>query len=280
MMPIRCEELESLVQPHLDGELAADDSRELERHCQTCDSCLMQLATEERFHSDLRAALAPPPMPAGLRDMVSHALDQEEWRSQRSGAGRRVTRWLLPGAATAAAAAAMLLFVSTQLGPQIAPPTAQSDVAVADEAVNQHMRRPPLEVQGTAVTPWVNKYYRPRVEMPRFDGIRSRLRGARLSQIRGQPAVQLVYDVVENNDRSEVSMMIFDAQGIDFAKGPVDGKKLSVSGRPLWYADVRGYAVVAHAGPDGLGYLFTSADMNGAHLYELVARSNVLREAP
>ncbi|WP_428269495.1 anti-sigma factor family protein [Haliangium sp.] len=266
-MPIRCEDIESLLQTHIDGELADDDAREVEAHLAACANCRQHAARERRFHHELRAALAPPPAPEGLRERMGHALDQEEWRMR--GQARR-SRWLLPAASSLAAAAALLLFaVSPLQAPE--PP-------VADEAVLQHMRRPPIEVQGAAVSPWLQKYYRGRVDMPRFVGVSTELRGARLSQVRGRQAVQFYYDVALGGRQHEVSMQIFDATGFDFSRGFTGSRTSVVEGRPLSYGELRGYGVVAYGGPGGLGYLFTSAHLDGEHLLELVTRSNLLSQ--
>lgn len=273
-MPTRCTDIEPLVQTYLDDELAEEDARDVERHIETCDGCRRRTVAQARFHAFLRKELAPCRAPESLRERVAHALDQEEWRMRR--ARRAPGRWVLPGSATVAAAAALLLFVVTA----VQQPQTSEEPRVADDAVLQHMQRSPIEVQGAAVSPWVRRNYSGQVQMPRFEGVRTTLRGARRSQLRGRDAVQLYYDVLIGQRQHELSVHLFPAADIDFDRGFPNSRAYVVDGRVLWVGELRGHAVVAHRDASGTGYLFTSGDMRGEHLLEMVGRSDLLSPVP
>lgn len=271
-MPIRCTEIETLVQTYLDDELADGETREFELHLGMCASCRRHAAAAARFHSHLRAQLAPPSAPGDLCERVALALDQEEWRMRRAQPRRG---WVLPGAATMAAAAALLLFAVRALPPTETQPLTAASPQLAEDAVSEVISRPPLEVQGAAVRPWVNER-RPAAQMPEFEGLRSVLRGGRVSQIRGRQAVQIYYDVLHGQRRHEVSVHLFDARDIDFASGFPNSRRHTVGTIDLWVGELRGYAVVAHRDRDGTGYLFTSPDLSGDHLLDIVSRAKLI----
>jgi anti-sigma factor RsiW len=269
-MPIRCTDIESLVQTYLDDELADGESRELELHVGECDGCRRHMVQAARFHERLRqdlAALAPPGAPGELCQRIALALDQEDWRMRRTR-----TTWVLPGAATVAAAAALLLFVVTSVSPTERPAQPQ----VTEAAVLEHIRRAPLEVQGAAVSPWMRRHYSPTVQMPRFEGVRTVLRGGRLGQLRGRQSMQLYYDVLHGQRRHEVVVHVFDGRDIDFASGFPEGRPYRIDGNELWVGKLRGYGVVAHRDAAGTAYLFTSEALSGERLLEIVARADML----
>ncbi|HWN72114.1 MAG TPA: zf-HC2 domain-containing protein [Haliangium sp.] len=268
-MPIRCTDIESLVQTYLDDELAEGESRELELHAGACESCRRHMVQAARFHERLRqdlAALAPTGASSELCQRVALALDQEDWRTRRTR-----TTWVLPGAATMAAAAALLLFVVTSLKPAERPTQPQ----VTEAAVLEHIRRPPLEVQGAAVSPWMRQHYSPTAQMPRFEGVRTVLRGGRLGQLRGRQAMQLYYDVLHGQRRHEVVVHVFDGRDIDFASGFPEGRPYRIDGNELWVGQLRGYGVVAHRDARGTAYLFTAEDLTGERLLDIVARADM-----
>jgi anti-sigma factor RsiW len=268
-MPIRCTEIESLVQTYLDDELADGETRELELHLGACEGCRRHVAAAARFHARLRQDLAPPSAPGDLCQRIALALDQEDWRMRRA---RARAAWVLPGAATVAAAAALLLFAVTSLKPDMRPAEPQ----VTEAAVLEHIRRTPLEVQGAAVSPWMRQHYGAAVQTPRFEGMRTVLRGGRLGQIRDRQAMQLYYDVLHGQRRHEVVVHLFDGRGIDFARGFPEGRPHRIGDKELWVGKMRGYGVVAHRDVDGTAYLFTSSDLSGDRLLEIVARASFL----
>lgn len=266
-MSLPCADIETLVPTYLDDELAEEETRELEHHVAACPGCRQQLAEEMRFHASLRKRLAPPASPDDLGDRVMAALDREDWSARRQSRGLRWS-WALPAAATMAAAAALLLFA-------VSGKPAPSERPVAYDAIRQHMRRPPIEVQGAAVSPWIRRHFSPQVQVPRFAQDHTRFRGARLSHVRGRDAVQLYYGVVRDRGWHDVSMLVFDASDIDFRRIFRRDHQRTIGDRAVWLDKHLGYGVVAHKGRDGLGYLLIS-DMSGDQLVELLRHSDLL----
>jgi anti-sigma factor (TIGR02949 family) len=261
-MAIQCVDVETLVQTHLDGELAEEDASELQSHLAACSSCCEAAAEEARFHAELRHTLAPPVAPAGLRARISAELERDDSTARKDRRAR--WSWALPAAATLAAAAALFLFV-------VENQRAEVEAPVAYDAVRQHIRRPPIEVQGAAVTPWVKQHLSPGVEVPRFSDRSTSLRGARLSHLRGRDAVLLYYDASVRGRRHAVTATILDAADLDLRTG----ERHAIGDRDLWVGQDRGYNIVTFKGPDGFGYVFTS-EMDSESLLDFVVNSDLL----
>ena len=264
-MPIHCSEIDTLVHAYLDGELADIDLNEFEEHTAECPECATRLRDEIAFRDHLRRRLAAPRAPQALRTRIDVLLDQED-RVTASARRRSRFAWLLPGTASVAAAAALILFVTTN--------NASLPVeSVAADAVNAHMRRPPVEVQGQAsrVSPWIKEHFDSQVDVPRFAGTNVSLRGARLSHLRGRDAAQLFYQVDRNNQRHDMQVHI--VTGADFNLSAKS--KRVIGGRDVWIGGERGYSVVTFKDDSGVSYVFTS-DMEDADLFDLVVSSDLL----
>jgi anti-sigma factor RsiW len=264
-MAIQCNDIETLVHTYLDGELAEHDLLDVEDHLTECEACRQQMDEEARFVSRVREDLAPPPPPPMLHAQLLEALDGED---QRGAALARRTRraFALPAAASVAAAAALVLFASAQWSANETP--------VTYEAVKQHLRRPPVEVQGAGVSPWIQQHFLPRVALPRFSEPSVNLVGARLSHLRGRDAAQLFYEVMSSRGHRNFQVHIIDAS--DLRLGGRDRRE--VGGRALWVDDQLGFSTVTFRDQDGIGYLFTS-DMEADELFELVIGSDLLLRA-
>ncbi len=264
-MPIDCSEIDTLVHTYLDGELADSDIREFEKHSAECRECAARIDDEIAFRDRLRRRLAAPRTPQGLRTRIDVLLDQEDRVSANA---RRRSRfaWMLPGVASVAAAAALFLFVTTNNA-------SLPFESVAADAVNAHMRRPPVEVQGQAsrVAPWLKKHFDAHVDVPRFASTNVSLRGARLSHLRGSDAAQLFYEVDRNNQRHDMQVHIITAPDFNLSAK----SKRVIGGREVWIDVERGYSVVTFKDASGIGYVFTS-DMEDADLFDLVVSSDLL----
>ena len=265
-MAIQCADIETLVQTYLDGELAESDASALQDHLDECTTC-NQFATEEaRFHARLRERLAPPPAPDHLRGNIMKALDQEDWRLRKQRSSR--WNWTLPAASSLAAAAALLFFVvSSNQAPRSAP--------VADDAARQHLRRPPIEVAGSSVKPWVREHLSPVAHVPRFSSTNTNLRGARLSHLLGHDAIRLFYTTRVEHRLYDVTVMLLDASALELCIG----RKYRIGGRKLCVAQKRGLHIVTHEDGDGLGYVFIS-EMDADKMLQFVSTSDLLLRAP
>lgn len=261
-MAIQCADTETLVQTYLDGELADNDAETLQAHLGECANC-NQLATEEaRFHARLRERLTPPPAPEHLRGNILKALDQEDWRARKQRSSR--WNWTLPAASSLAAVAALLFFFVSSNQSVSTPP-------VADDAVRQHLRRPPVEVTGTKVSPFVREHFSQQAHVPRFSDSSTGLLGARLSHMAGRDAAQLYYETRMGNRRYEVSVLIVESRRLDLCVG----RPYRIGGRKLCLVKHRGHHVVTHTDENGWGYVFTSK-MDGETLVDFVGTWDLL----
>jgi anti-sigma factor RsiW len=120
--------IRELLHAHVDGELDLANSREVERHLESCTDC----RGTERAIRELRAALTSDALayraPAHLRKRVRAALRQEE-RSTR----QAFSPWLMfaTGAAFAAVIVAVALFQTTQQA---------GSNTIVDQVIANHVR--------------------------------------------------------------------------------------------------------------------------------------------
>ena len=260
-MATECADTETLVQTNLDGELADSDVFALQAHLAACAEC-NQLATETaRFHARLRERLTPPAAPEHLRGQILAVLDHEDWNARKQRSSR--WNWTLPVASSLAAVAALLFFVVSS-DPSVATP------AVADDAVRQHLRRPPVEVTGTRVSPFVREHFSHNAHVPRFSSSNTGMVGARLSHIGGRDAAQVYYKTQMGNRQYDVSMLMVAPNQLDLCLG----RPYDIGGRKLCLGRHRGMHVVSLVNEDGMGYVFIS-EMGGQKLLDFVSTSDL-----
>lgn len=265
-MAIQCADTESLVQTYLDGELADSDASALQGHLAECPEC-NQIATEEaRFHASLRERLTPPNAPGHLRGSILEALDREDWQARKQRSSR--WNWTLPVASSLAAVAALLFFVVSSNQSETTPP-------VADDAVRQHLRRPPIEVSGAKVSPFVREHFSQQAHVPRFSNSRTGLLGARLSHLAGRDAAQLYYTTRMGNRVYDVTVLVLKPGRLNLCVG----RRYTIGGRRLCLGHRKGMHMVTHIDERGLGYVFIS-EMDGPRLLEFVGTSDLLLRTP
>ncbi|MGE0401834.1 MAG: anti-sigma factor [Kofleriaceae bacterium] len=264
-----CDSIDTLAMAYLDDELAGEERRELELHLGECASCKAHLETERAEISFVRKALVAPPAPDMVKARIARALDAEDKIAARAGR-KRWQRYLLPGSALAAAAAALALFV----GMGVLQDAKKTEPVVAKEVMRQQTRSLPLEVEGQRTGPWLRANFAP-VEPPQFhEGIQ--LIGARATAIAGHDAAQLRYLVnVGVNRVSLTAMLIADLQGDELQGGqPVKMGRLT-----LHVYDVEGLPAVTYVDENRIGYVFTSERMSLDELLSLVGTSDLISRA-
>jgi hypothetical protein len=144
-------------------------------------------------------------------------------------------------------------------------------VTVGQDAIRQHMRRPPVEVAGAQASPWIREHFAADAVVPRFASSDVQFRGARLSRIRDRDAAQLFYDVRGSGLQHEVQVHIMrDAGTLE-----MPDERAVIGGRALYIDSNHGHSVVMYRDQQGVLYLFTS-DMNRASLVDLVGSSDLL----
>lgn len=268
-----CESIETLAMAYLDDELAGEERRELELHIGDCSECKRHLDTERAEHSMLRAALVAPPAPDIVKARISRALDDEDTRvagAERQAARSRMGRWLLPGSAIAAAAAAILVFAGVGFNrtPNERVP------AVAKEVVRQQTRSLPLEVQGASTGPWLRQNFAPAVEPPQFTEPGIELIGARATAVAGHDAALLRYLVnVGVNRVSLTAVMIADLRGDELS----NGQELRLGNLVVHLHDADGQPAISYIDQQRhVGYVFTSERMSMQELIEVVTNSDLI----
>jgi len=269
-----CQSIDTLAMAYLDDELAAEERRELELHLGECSACKKQVEAETAELDMLRGALVAPPAPDMVKARVARLLDEEDARvagTERQRARSRINKWLLPGSALLAAAAALLVFVGVGFhsGPKDRPQT------VAKEVVRQQTRSLPLEVQGASTGTWLKKNFAA-VEPPQFTEPGIELIGARATAVSGHDAALLRYLVnVGVNRVSLTAVLIADMRGDELS----NGQELKVGKLTLHIHDADGQPAISYVDESHVGYVFTSERMSTQELLELVVTSDLIGRA-
>lgn len=270
-----CQSIDTLAMAYLDDELAGEERRELELHLVDCRECKHHLETERAELVMLRGALAPPPAPDLVKARVARALDEEDLRvagTERQRARTRLGKWLLPGTALAAAAAALLVFVGG-VGTSSAPK--QRTQSVANEVVRQNRRSLPVEVQGASTGTWLKQNFAA-VEPPQFTEPGIELIGARATAVAGHDAALLRYLVnVGVNRVSLTTVLIADMRGDELS----NGQELKLGKLTLHIHDADGQPAISYVDENHVGYVFTSERMSAQELLELVVTSDLIGRA-
>jgi anti-sigma factor RsiW len=263
-MTKHCDSIDTLAMTYLDGELADEELRDFELHLLGCAGCKELVEGERAALAEMRRLLAPPPAPELLRARVNRALDVEDKLASRAALRARIGSWLLPGSATLAAAAALLVFVTMR-------PVERTGAPVSQVAVRQHMRNAPLEVTGANTTSWIHNNYDPQVEPPRFASADIKVAGARLTDAMGREALQIFYELTSRGARYAMQTLVFNGRDVELS-----GQRIAAGGRELSVDEYGGYHVVMFRDVDGMTYVFTSTDLSRAQMVDMVVNSNLL----
>jgi mycothiol system anti-sigma-R factor len=258
LMDMRCEDVQRVVHPYLDGELDSADRVALEHHIQACAPCRELVSFQAGFKAQLRARLRHPPAPPALRAQVLAGLDEADRRGE--GPSLPLRRRLIPVGGVAAAAAAALIFLTT------AVETSHGRAAFVDDAIRAHEKNLPVEVGGNpdAVKTWMVGKVPVPVRPPRLAQARdAALVGARIGHLSSRDAAQLRYRV----SGADVTVYVFDASNLPLTAP----RRRLVDQRELYVDGDRGYNVVFYR-ERGVGYAFTS-ELGEDDLIALVAQA-------
>lgn len=271
-----CESIDTLAMAYLDDELAAEERHELEAHLTECGGCRAHVDAARADHALIRRALVAPPASELFRARLSRALDDidvDTSRAQR----RRWTRFVLPGSAMAAAAAALVVFLGVQTEKE------PSQIAAADriagrltyQATKHGSRSLPLEVQGASTGPWLRQHFAS-VEPPQFVEPGTKLLGARLlpGAINGYDAARLVYQIDRNGGPFELRVLV--VRDID-AELLRHGTPMRVNDRTVYVTQTSdGQSVVSYVDRNRMGYLFMAPQISVNELVWLVSRTDLV----
>lgn len=270
-----CQSIDTLAMAYLDDELVTEEKRELELHIVECASCRTHVETERAEIELVRKALAPPPAPDIVKARIAKMLDTEDRDAARAKHQRSLTlfgRWFLPGSATVAAAAAVILALVS-----VRPSQDSRSGAMAKEVVRQQGRTMPLEVQGASTRPWLRENFAP-IEPPQFRAPQYDidLLGARLTAVAGHNAAQLRYLVVNGNNRFTLTAVVIDELRPEDLAG---GSAIKFGDRTLYVHDANGMPAVTYVDEQHMGYAFASERLTAQELLELVVSSDLIGRA-
>lgn len=198
---MNCSEVQSSVYVYLDGEFAEPESESYRAHLDACQTCHAYVSQEASFLVGIRESLVAPKAPEALRQRIEatlavtpiskEMLDQTPTKERGS--------WITWAGLPAAAAVALTLVIVL--------PGTQADAEVDPEithAVTAHHRRMPSEIAGSRdrVREYLQRSVSFAVEAPLPETEVVKLLGARLTQVRGEPAV--VYQYLVGSQRISV----------------------------------------------------------------------------
>lgn len=278
-----CDHLQASVSSFLDEEFDDAEQREFETHLADCHDCQQSLQLAERSHlalrMHLRKVVAAPDL---LQKRLLLALDAEDKvlaKSQR----QRWLAWSLPAAASLMAAAALSLFIWTDLrGPRATSLSSQHNPStqVIRDAARQHLRDKPLFVSSDRqmVGEGAASFLETPISPPRFWSPKVRLLGWTPAQLDGRRSATFVYEVIDNAGRHRVHAHAVELADVDLNSQ----KRFDFDGGTLWIDSAYGFNTVTYAGGQRVGYVFSS-DLPLEALVDLVAKTdivNTLSRAP
>ena len=272
-MPNACADIQATLSAYLDAELQDVEVREFETHLSDCARCQGSFEQAEQGHSALRSHLrATPPASDFLNKKILLSLDKED--AARKRAAR--TNWFsIPVAASAVAAAALALFVWSDLvAPPQDAPVARKSSQVTQDVARQHLREAPLFVsndRGT-VGRGAADFLNTDVRAPRFSSQEVKLLGWTPAQLGGKQSATFVYEVTNQTGRHRVHAHAVALADIDFRSQT----KLVIEGAELWVDGAYGFNTVTYHPRDGrLAYVFSS-DMGLDALVAMVTRTDTV----
>ena len=258
-MPTQCTDVDKFIPTYLDGELAESELHSFEHHLSECEKCAAEVEGERAFLDRIRTALATPPAPDTFRARLNRTLDAED-EAEHKATLRERSAWILPGAATVAAAAALVVFTL-----DIAQPAQNQNRAEADVTSSA-----PLSASRD-IARSAREYLRMPVRAPRFANAEASLRGWQPIRNRNHDAALLVYEVKLGKERFRLEIQTLDARNLDLR----GAERRVVRGTPVWVASAMGMNAVSIRDENGIGYVFTSY-MDSDALVNLVVRSDLV----
>lgn len=257
-----CDSIETLAMAYLDDELAGEERRELELHILECAGCRVHVDTERAELAVLRGALAPPPAPELMRARIVRMLDSEDRESMRQQRRRpieAIKRWLLPGTAIAAAAAAVVV-AFTALRPRSTKPPVEQEVVQQIGAFNDD----PLLQRSVGPAP---------APVDRPSGYQIERLSQRPTEVSGHNALRMSYVVTIDGRRySLTGFMIDDLKPSDLG----GGNPIRIGDRTYRVHNAYGMPAVTYIDEFGMGYAFGSERLSAQQLLEVVASADLI----
>ena len=268
----QCKDIEALLPTYLDGELDPHDRLSFEHHTADCAECRERVREEGAELQRVRQLLVPPGAPPELMQRVRASLDQED-RLALQVRRRTGVAWVLPGGASLAAAAALVLFVVAELRPA---PVELAEAPAVRQAVQDRVNNSPVRVGSPQeVSVAAQEYLRMPVKAPQFRPAGASLRGWQPRELDGRDAVLLLYDVPDSRGAlHQVTVHVIDASGLDLR----GSERWKIGRTDLWVASLGGVSTVTYKDRYGFGYVFSS-DMDLEELAWLVVGTDIFHRS-
>lgn len=190
---MKCQDREELLNPYLDGELDAARRSAVDAHLQGCPDCREALTQYQALSRALQAPELRYPAGELLRQRIKAQLAKADARERRPA-------WPAWGGAIAAGVLAVALFWNFLPHGGGAPEAEDVDDAMVDSAVDhqqdalkdQHLTDI-ASSDAKAVQSWFSGKLAYTPPVPDLSAQGYRLVGARLDQVKGEPAAALTY---------------------------------------------------------------------------------------
>ena len=264
---MNCELLGRHVDAYVDGELDPTAQVDFETHVGSCSGCQERVRFERSVRHQVGNALGQVRAPANLGVRVCEGLDE---------ADRSSLVWRGKSGMALATAAVVLLALGAGYWARTDGSQGMQAAAMPmfEDVVRLHSSELPADVPGSATTQvpqQIVRYFRNKVEFPvrlaEFEQQDVQLVGARLSNVRGQRAAALYYDV----GGRRVTVVVFRPSS-PVAQG---AQRVQMGGTEVLYQDVRGHTVpMRQIGQ--ITYAFTG-DLDREALLRLAAGARVRR---
>jgi anti-sigma factor RsiW len=188
---MRCASSQHLLELHLDGELPAGESAEIQGHIENCASCGGLYQRLEQLQSDIRTQVTRHRAPAHLQRSIQAALRKAA--ASEPQARPLPWNWM-------AVAASVLLFASMAWNIAFLRSRDSARDVLAQEVLSSHLRSlmgthlldVPSSDQHT-VKPWFNGKLNFSPDVKDFSSQGFRLAGGRIEYIAERPVAALVY---------------------------------------------------------------------------------------
>ena len=176
-----CQEIRKFLQVFIDEELDEEERLQVEDHLAQCEPCRALSCYERRFRDAIRARVPRALPSAGFRVQLRETMAgaREQWVFPRK---------LVWGTVPAVLVLAIMIPFAWTVTSGFSP--------MVDEVVDQHSSEPPVEVTSSnldEVEGWFRKKVNFLVNLPRFQGQKFDLVGARLSTVDRQRAALIRY---------------------------------------------------------------------------------------
>jgi anti-sigma factor RsiW len=260
-----CESIDTLAMAYLDDELAPEERRELETHLTECTSCRGEIDGARADQSLIQGSLVAPRATDTMRMRLLRSFDEADRETARADR-KRMSSWLLPGGAIAAAAAAILVFVGVGMQqPQ------REHGSIAHVAAAQLRSAQPLETVSS--NPGESEQLFTGTDVPTFEDTSSKLIGKRLVNVDGHRAGLAAFEITLNGRRATLKVLVVP----DLHDGEMtDGDETQAKGRWVHVGQDQGLPFVTYIDKNRNGYMFTSESLSAEELIDLVGKTSLV----